>query len=243
MLNIINSEWIRTRSLVGTWVMLGFAFVFISVPSLFLLSYYLGEFGWEEPFVSVTSVLLGSLPALLVIVCLSAVRVSSARNHNLHAQSFLVIKARWSQLAASMVVNVLLSVVTVVVGIAAALAILTIAPQPLNFDYGSVLVWLVAIAAMLSLIGSSLGVIIPSTAGAVCLPLVWMVVEQILPTFSRFLGEFVVPYLPVTNMFWLINPELAAATHGSATSGIILALWTGLLMAAAFYVNESRDVK
>ena len=112
MLGVIRSEWTRSRAMWGTWIMLGFVLLFYVGANVLTLSYYRSEYGANEPEVNLGELGVGLLPAYLMILSLSAVRVSGTRGHNLHAQSFLVIPARWQQLFAQMFVNAALAMVT-----------------------------------------------------------------------------------------------------------------------------------
>ena len=247
MLGIINSEWLRTKSLKGTWILLGFAVLSLVLPAALTLNAVQNLQGQgldlaELGAINASQAGGGLVPALMFIIALSAVRVSSERAHNLHAQSFLVISARWKQVAASMLVNMLLSVVTGVIGLAIALVLLSSTPLPLMTNDAGKLGWMVLAIAAISVMASAIGVLIPSVAGAVALPLIWATAfEGILVSTSQFFADNVAPYLPFNNVFMLVSTQ--PTVHTPAVSGIILILWAGLLAAAAFFVNESRDVK
>ncbi|MGJ4115817.1 ABC transporter permease [Corynebacterium macclintockiae] len=244
MLGIIRSEWIRSRVMLGTWIMLGFVLLFYIGANALTLSYYRSEYGMNEPEVNLAELAVGLLPAYLLILSLSAVRLSGSRGHNLHAQSFLVIPARWQQLFAQMFVNAALSMVTMAVAVGASLAMVATLPQKMNTDQLPLLGWTILFAGLISLMASAIGVLIPSSAGAVALPLVWATaVELIAQQVSEWVAEYIAPYLPFNNIWMILGGNVSVGKHDTPVSVAIVCAWTLVLVVWAFFVHQRRDVK
>ncbi|MGJ4071088.1 ABC transporter permease [Corynebacterium macclintockiae] len=244
MLGIIRSEWTRSRVMLGTWIMLGFVLLFYIGANALTLSYYRSEYGMNEPEVNLAELAVGLLPAYLLILSLSAVRLSGSRGHNLHAQSFLVIPARWQQLFAQMFVNAALSMVTMAVAVGASLAMVATLPQKMNTDQLPLLGWTILFAGLISLMASAIGVLIPSSAGAVALPLVWATaVELIAQQVSEWVAEYIAPYLPFNNIWMILGGNVSVGKHDTPVSVAIVCAWTLVLVVWAFFVHQRRDVK
>ncbi|MGJ4168428.1 ABC transporter permease [Corynebacterium macclintockiae] len=244
MLGIIRSEWTRSRVMLGTWIMLGFVLLFYIGANALTLSYYRSEYGMNEPEVNLAELAVGLLPAYLLILSLSAVRLSGSRGHNLHAQSFLVIPARWQQLFAQMFVNAALSMVTMAVAVGASLAMVATLPQKMNTDQLPLLGWTILFAGLISLMASAIGVLIPSSAGAVALPLVWATaVELIAQQVSEWVAEYIAPYLPFNNIWMILGGNVSVGKYDTPVSVAIVCAWTLVLVVWAFFVHQRRDVK
>ncbi|MGJ4083084.1 ABC transporter permease [Corynebacterium macclintockiae] len=244
MLGVIRSEWTRSRAMWGTWIMLGFVLLFYVGANILTLSYYRSGYGANEPEVNLAELGVGLLPAYLLILSLSAVRLSGSRGHNLHAQSFLVIPARWQQLFAQMFVNAALSMVTMAVAVGASLAMVATLPQKMNTDQLPLLGWTILFAGLISLMASAIGVLIPSSAGAVALPLVWATaVELIAQQVSEWVAEYIAPYLPFNNIWMILGGNVSVGKHDTPVSVAIVCAWTLVLVVWAFFVHQRRDVK
>ena len=244
MLGVIRSEWTRSRAMWGTWIMLGFVLLFYVGANVLTLSYYRSEYGANEPEVNLAELGVGLLPAYLMILSLSAVRVSGTRGHNLHAQSFLVIPARWQQLFAQMFVNAALAMVTMAVAVGVSVAMVATLPQKMNTDQLPLLGYTILFAGLVSLMASAIGVLIPSPAGAVALPLVWATaVELISQQLSEWIADNIAPYLPFNNIWMVLGGNVSVGGNDTPVSIAIVAAWTVVLVAWAFLVHQRRDVK
>ena len=124
------------------------------------------------------------------------------------------------------------------------MAMVATLPQKMNTDQLPLLGYTILFAGLVSLMASAIGVLIPSPAGAVALPLVWATaVELISQQLSEWIADNIAPYLPFNNIWMVLGGNVSVGGHDTPVSIAIVAAWTVVLVAWAFLVHQRRDVK
>lgn len=243
MTRAIRSELTRSVSMLGTRVFLALLVVQLVLPN-WLFQRVLSERMYPGAALSFRDLGAGMGGIIMLLLAFGAWRVRSARTHQLHAQSFLVLPARRHWLAAATAVNVALGVGAVLVGFAISAAYMWAMGIPIDASTWPELVTMLLGYTAVVLIASACGMLIPSTAAAITVPLVWaFAVEVILTRATPWGQQYLAPVMPFTSIIHLISGQSLEGAGSAVSVGGVVAAWAVGLTAAAFAVNELADVK
>lgn len=254
----IGSEWTKLRTVRSTWSTLGIALV-VSVGLSVLFTFAAGSWFDKLPadqratFDAAGTSLVGVNLGMILFAVLGVLVVSAEYASGMMQLTLSVTPRRARVVVAKGTVVAALSfvcgVVYPLIAFVAGQAVLRGYAVP-SVGFGSpgvvrsLLGWGVAMAAF-SLIAMSLGILLRSAAGAIAssIGLIFapVIVSGLLPNWVR---HNILAYLPdsvASNLSSAQSDHTSATYLAPGTSFVVLVIWVGVLLAAAYSVMKSRD--
>lgn len=235
--NLLSAELRRLMNLRSTWVFAIFIAGFVAAPPVLL---WLTLPGAKES-LDLKMSLLGTDFALFTAMVFAAAGSASEIANRRIAFPYLAFPGRWAAHLARVLVQLLIALVSALAGAAVGLGFVAATGAldasgdvPYTAIIGGYILWTV--------IASAVGMLIPNTATAVAMPLVWILaVEQTLSVIPTEWASTIVKFLPWINTRQLIGAMDAGYTATHAWTVILV--WFALLVGAGFVVACRRDVK
>lgn len=247
MLNLLNAEWIKVRS-VRVNIVLACLAAAIPIIIVVLVAALEGHpsdqstqdfIGLITGTMVLTSLLMGVIGALNLTGEFSHGTIRTTFAATPKRRQVLVVKAIVA-LVSALVFAAVVAVVCVVVG--PAILGSRGAPQHLESHHWSALLGVVLLAGLLALFGYGLGLLIRSSPATVVVFVLWpLLLEGLIALVLRVAGvDDPIRWLPYQRAIQMANPE-TDGDHGRWAGGIYMGVVVLVIIAVGIFVNERRD--
>lgn len=250
MTEILRSEWIKLRSvrLTVVLVLIGFAFPLVVVVLTSLLA---DADGWSASdiatLVTGTSVVTG-----LMLGVVGAAGVTSEYGFGTIRVTFAATPRRSRVVVGKAVVTVVLAAAVQLLVVATSFPVGALvfesrgAPVDFADQLGEVmpaLVGVVVFAAILSLLGLAVGLVVRATPAAVALLVLWpLIIENIIGALLLAAGfDGALDWLPYSAGFRLAAVDLGDQSLGRVLGGVYFAGWTVVVLVVGSVLANRRD--
>ncbi|WP_295629025.1 hypothetical protein [uncultured Corynebacterium sp.] len=240
-LDLLKSEIGRLLNLRSTW---GYAIAILAfIVGLPVAMWAVtqgrpAEFRYEPTFVQL---LLGTDLAVIAAMIFAAAGSASDISGRRVAFGYLASNNRIGVHVARLVAQVLIVAAVVLVGFAVAAGILGVVGALVPEDLGQAFV-VIGILVLWTAIGSAVGMLVPVTAVAVGAPIAWVfVIEMAISTVPVDFLQTMTKYLP-----WVASRHLGGMMDigvSDVHAGLVLAVWSVVVIGAGLFVAARRDVK
>lgn len=251
MIDTLRSEWIKTVTIRMNWVLALAAFAFPVVITTATAAFSGGSsdtLNAEDIFSLLT---FTSVVTAILLGVIGATTITGEFAFNTIRPTFAATPQRTRVVAAKAIITVVIAMVVEALVIAASVGLSKVVAEARGktLDYSAVsnlwppLIGLVVFAAIVSLLGLGLGLIIRSTPAAVAVLILWLlIVENIITLVLAGFGiDNAGKWMPYTAGFNLGNPNPGDASLGRVASGLYFGAVTMVIVLIGTAITRRRD--
>lgn len=249
MINLLQAEWVKLRTVTSHWVLvlIGVAFTpAVAIPTAIFLNEV--DVNPDTP----ASVTAGTTVVLsLLFACLGVLAFAQEHSHGTIRVTYAAEPRRTRVLVAKGVVLVLTSAavaaVTVYVTFFTAVSILQGREDFFEFTgpgaHREVLVGSVVLSVLLALFGYAGGLLLRNAPAAITILIVWVLLAEGLlgGLLSLAFGDGVFKFMPYQSGVQMILTEHDSDYFSRPVGGLYFAAWVLALLALGIFVNNRRD--
>lgn len=249
MRSTIRSEWIKLRSVRGTWVMLGVALAFpVLLAGLISAFGSAADLTAENLFDLAT---VGGVIASMLLGVFGVTTITSEYAYNTIRPTFAATPRRARVVVAKMFVVSMAAAVAAAALLVLALVVsgIVASSREIDVDFATLdelnvaVVGFVVFAVLVSCFGVALGMLLRSAPGAVAVLILWpLVLEGLIGAVLRAIGVEAVdtwlPYRAATDL-WSIRP--VTSDLGRAGGGLLFAGFVLILSLVGVVITRRRD--
>lgn len=251
MIHAIQSEWIKLRTVVSTWILIAVAIVFVLAITL-TTTLVIGQDD-ARTFTGgdLTDLVAGLaiVSALLVGTAMAASTTSEFSNNTIRP-TFTGLPDRYRTLTAKPVVYGVTAMVVMVVtvglswGVGSAIIGSRDGSAALD-DVDTIkpaLLGVVILGLLLTLLGYGLGLLIRNPAATICTLLLWpLIAESLIGALLDQISDGATKFLPYQEGFQLALLDPDSQFFGRIGGGLYFAAWVAVVVALGVFATTKRD--